>query len=118
MATKTDLFEDIAIALDSWTSTLADATTNSAADLRWTEDPEPYRLLQVVLTSSGADRDTIRRVFAEGLRGFAVSLLTILDGGTSLAEMGRLYVVDEDGQKIGEGLHEELVSHLLDTGRL
>jgi hypothetical protein len=41
-----------------------------------------------------------------------------LDGGTSLAEKGRLYVVDERGNRLGEGLHEDFVGYLLETGRL
>jgi len=41
-----------------------------------------------------------------------------MDGGTALAEKGRLYVVDEHGRRIGEGLHEDFVRYLMDTGRL
>jgi hypothetical protein len=118
VATKADLFEDIAGALDSWTEAGVDATTNPAADLQWTEDAEPYRLLQAAIAASNLDPETVRRVFSECLRGFAVSILTVLDGGTALSEKGRLYVVDENGTRIGEGLHGEFVGHLLDTRHL
>ena len=118
MVTKTDFFEDIAVALDSWTATGTSAVTNAAENLQWTDDTEPYRLLQKAFEDSGVGPETVRKVFSECLRGFAVSILTGLDGGTALAEKGRIYVVDGNGEKLGEGLHNEFVGHLIDTGRL
>lgn len=116
MIERKDFFEDIAVALDTWAQTATDATTNPEADLLWVENEGPYRGLQDAL--SGIDESVIREVFAECLRGFAVSLLTGLDGGSALAEKGRLYLVDERGQRLGEGLHNDFVGHLMDTGRL
>ena len=62
--------------------------------------------------------ETVSKVLSECLRGFGVSFLTALDGGTSLAEKGRLYVVDERGNRLGDGLHEDFVGYLMETGRL
>lgn len=118
MTTKNDLFEDIAVALDSWMKAVVDATTNPTSGLQWTEDSDPYRMMQAAIRASNVDPESIRLIFSECFRGFAVSMLTILDGGSALAEKGRLYVVDEGGKKIGEGLHEDFVGYLIDTGRL
>lgn len=116
--TKSDLFEDIAESIDSWTEAASDALTKPDADLIWVDEQEPYQRLQRALAAAGVDGDDLRKVLAECLRGFAVSILTAVDGGTALAEKGRVYLVDGDGNNLGEGLHDDFVSHLLDTGRL
>lgn len=116
--TKSDLFEDIAVSMDSWTDAASDALTKPGADLIWVEEQETCQKLQRALIAAGVDGDDLKKVFAECLRGFAVSILTAVDGGTALAEKGRGYLVDGDGNNLGEGLHDDFVSHLLDTGRL
>jgi hypothetical protein len=118
VTTKSDLFEDIATALDSWTEVGVDATTNRDSDLQWTEDAAPFLTLRSAIETGKVDAEIVRHVLSECLRGFAVSILTILDGGTALAERGRLYVVDENGTRVGEGLHGDFVGHLIDAGRL
>lgn len=117
-ATKSDFFEDIAVAMDSWVEATSGALSKPNADLVWVEDEAPYRNIQQMLAGNRAADDDLKQVLAECLRGFAVSILTALDGGTALAEKGRLYLVDADGHKLGEGLHGDFVNHLLDTGRL
>lgn len=46
------------------------------------------------------------------------SALVTLDGGSASAEVGRVYLVDEDGAHAPDGLHEFFVDHLFDSGRL
>jgi hypothetical protein len=116
MADRIDFFEDIALAMETWVESATDALTNPAADLKWTDDQSQYKELPQHLAS--ADRSVVRAALTECLRGFAVSMLTALDGGTALAEKGRLYLVDETGQRLGEGLHSEFVGYLMDTDRL
>jgi hypothetical protein len=118
MLAKERLFKDLAKALQYWTETMVEATTDPTADLSWTEDSDPYQAIQAVLAANKVTPEVMQRVFAEGLRGLAVSFLTIMDGGSALSEKGRLYVVDEDGARIGEGLHDDFVSHLIAIGRL
>jgi uncharacterized membrane protein len=57
-------------------------------------------------------------VLSECFRGLLVSMLTALDGGTALAENGRIYLVNERGEKLGAALHEDFVAFLMETGRL
>lgn len=118
MVTKFDLFEDMAVALESWTNAAAEAVTNQRADLQWVDTEEPYKKLQMALASSEVEASSVKLVFAECLRGFATSLFTALDGGTALAEKGRIYLVDENGRMLGEGLHEDFVAYLIKSGRL
>lgn len=118
MVTKQDLFEDVALAMDSWTAAGTEATTNPAANLEWADDAGPYRVLQAAFAESKVDPGVVRRVLSECFRGFAVSIFTALDGGSASAVKGRLYLVDDSGRKVGEGLHAEFVGHLIDTGRL
>jgi len=116
--TKLDLFEDIAVSMESWTSTASKALTDPHVTLEWVEEQEPYRKLQQALKNSNVESEDVAKIFSECFRGFAVSLLTALDGGTALSEKGRLYVVDEEDTPLGEGLHDDFVGYLLDTGRL
>lgn len=118
MATKEHLFEDVSQALDTWVSTATDSLTKQDAQLAWTDDAAPYRAISEALTSAGVASDAVRAVLSESMRGLAHSIFVVLDGGTSLAEHGRLHVVDEQRQSIGEGLHEGFVAHLLRSGRL
>lgn len=116
--TQTDFFEDIAISMEHRTKVVSIALTNPHAELEWVEEQEPYRRIQHALENSGVAIEDVAKVVSECLRGFSVTLLTALDGGTALAEKGRLYVVDKEGTRLGEGLHDDFVGHLLDTGRL
>lgn len=116
--TKSDLFEDIAESMDSWVVAATEALTIPGNDLVWVEDQEPYQRLQHVLANATGSGDDLKKVFAECLRGFAVSVLTTIDGGSASGEKGRVHLVDEDGSSLGEGLHEYFVDHLFDTGRL
>lgn len=45
-------------------------------------------------------------------------MLTVIDGGTSSAEKGRLYLVDSNQSPLGEELHQDFVGYLLDTGKM
>ena len=116
--TKTDLFEDIAIAMEWWVTEVSSALTVSNAPIDWVEAQEPYKRLQSVLAGSSTSREDVQSVFRESLLGFAVSFLTVLDGGTASAEKGRMYLVDAAGQHLGEGLHDDFVSYLMESGRL
>ncbi|WP_041942854.1 hypothetical protein [Variovorax paradoxus] len=116
--TKIDLFEDIAVSMEFWTKSASKALTDRHANLGWVEEEEPYKKIQEALMDSGVNELDVAKVFSELFRGFAVSFLTALDGGTALAEKGRIYVVDENDVRLGEGLHQDFVGHLLDTGRL
>ena len=118
MATKMDLFEDLAGALDYWTAVSSEALTNRDTKLEWVEDDVPYREIQNAFATAGVSDATVAKVLSECLRGYCVSLLTALDGGTALADKGRIYLVDERDNHLGEGLHDDFVGYLMDTGRL
>ncbi|MDP2229085.1 MAG: hypothetical protein Q8J78_16595 [Moraxellaceae bacterium] len=115
---KCEFFEDIAESMEYWGEAVSDALEKSDADLSWVEEKEPYQRIQHALSNSGVSGDDLKQVLSECLRGFAVSILTSIDGGTTLAEKGRIYLVDADGKSLGDGLHDAFVRHLLDTGRL
>ena len=116
--TKLDLFEDIASSMDFWVDAASEALTNADSDLTWVEEQEPYQKLRGLLIDAEVNPEDIEKILKECLRGFAVSILTAIDGGTALAEKGRVHLVDSDGVGLGEGLHEEFVGYLLDSGRI
>jgi hypothetical protein len=118
MVTKTDLFEDIAIAIESWASAASEAMTSPDANLQWVDAEEPYKAIQQALEKGGVSTAVAKAVLSECFRGFAVSILSTLDGATALAEKGRVYLVDDRGRRFVGGLHDDFVSYLLESGRL
>lgn len=118
MATKYDFYEDAAVALEHWADIASKAVTNKEANLEWVDAREPYEIIQDVVIKSGLDTAVFRNIFHECLRGFAVSILTVVDGGTALSEKGRVYLVNEDGLSLSDSLHDDFISYLLDTNRL
>ena len=68
--TKSDLFEDIAVSMDSWVVAASEALIKPEPDLVWVEEPELYQRLQRTLATAGVMRMTsgrsLRNVF-EGL---------------------------------------------------
>lgn len=118
MPDRNAFFEDLANAMDSWVKESVDAVVNEKADLLWTDREDCFKRLQEIFSENDAEKTDVEQVFSECFRGLAVSFLTILDGGTALADTGRLYLVDEEGRSLGEGLHDDFVTYLLETGRL
>lgn len=119
MVTRNDFFEDLAVAMDLWAASACKALTQSAAQLNWTDDREAFSRVQVALKNGGAAESDVRQVLGEILRGMCVSMLTVIDGGTSCASKGALRLVDEDSNLLGDGdLHDEYVGYLIETKRL
>lgn len=118
MDRKTAFFEDMARELETWGKTASEALTREDADLIWTEFPEAFGQVRQALQAAGVSPKQTRRVLDECFRGLAVSFLTIIDGGTKMAESGRVRLVDKNRASLGEGLHDDFVGHLLRAGRL
>lgn len=118
MESREDLFEDMASALESWLKVTLLALSDSGADLAWTDSEPSFHRVREGLVASEVDEADMSSVLSETLRGLAISFLTILDGGTKLTEKGRVYLVDEAGSRLGNGLHDDFVSYLIDSGRL
>lgn len=119
MNKKKEFFEDLSIALESWINISSEAISNKNANLNWTDNENSFIRLQEALSGNMAlENEDLRRVFSECLMGLVVSFLSILDGGSKLAESSRIYLTDEFGNRLGEGLHDEFISYLIETGRL
>ncbi|MFH0133207.1 hypothetical protein ACGLHS_23560 [Variovorax sp. VaC1] len=85
---KTDLFEDLATAMESWTTIASKALTDREANLKWVEAEQPYHEIRNALVAGGVSEETVSKVFSECLRGLCVSFLTALDGGHPLRKRG------------------------------
>lgn len=112
MSKEIALFEDLIEAVDSWASAAAMCLTNEASDDIWVENRSDFTVLRTALIANGVSEAAVQSALRECLRGVAHSFLCILDGATKLSDTGRLYVVDEAGTPLGEGLHEEFSSYL------
>lgn len=115
MELKNLFFKDLASAQDYWARVGADSITSMEADLIWTQNEDAFRSLQTLLHDKGASHE-VRIVLQELMYGFAHSVLCILDGATEMASHGRVYAVDEVGNRLGEGLHEEYPGFLFERG--
>ena len=118
MTSRSRLFEDISAAADYWTGIGTDAITNTESDLRWVDDRQPFETLQKALGGSDAHSAAVRKALFECLVGFSNSVMAVFDGATELAESGRIYLVDSKGVRLKDGLGQDLMAHLKETGRL
>ena len=65
----------------------------------------------------GVSQPPLERALREALLTQIHSFLVALDGGSKLAEQGRLYLTDHHGQFVGDGLHELFFEYLADEDR-
>jgi len=114
---KERILEEFAKQLDYWVEESVKATTDATANLEWSENEDEFRKIQKLTQSGQLDKITLRKIIEEILRGYTVSLFTVFDGGTSLAEEIDLSLVTGKGEQVGE-LHDEFVMHLVNSGRL
>ncbi len=108
--------EDLAVvedrARESAVGALRDPTTAT-----WVTDAAALSRLRERL-GDDAGVEAFASVVAEFVHVALHSALVTIDGGSASAEVGRVHLVDDAGESLGEGLHELFVDHLFDTGRL
>lgn len=114
---KEQLLEDFAKQLDYWVKEAVKSSVDEEADLNWSERAQAFRAFQAAVANGAISKKTLEEVFEEVLRGFAVSMFTVIDGGTEFSQTERLSLVGEAGNSYGE-FHDEFVMHLIKTGRL
>lgn len=118
-STKERFFEDLAAATDWWIASTCDLLVDPEADDTAVSNSESFRRIARALVREGVPRTDLEKALAESMRGLAMSFLTILDGGTKLAETGRVRLIDDTTKKaVGEGLHEQFIGYLMDSGRV
>ena len=109
------VFEDLALICDLSWSTARDALVDGS--LAWTDRPDAFERLRS-LVKSPEDVDAFATAVQEFVHVALHSMLVIVDGGSASAEVGRVRLVDETGESLGDGLHEVFVDHLFETERL
>lgn len=117
MKKKELVLEEFAKNLDYWVRETVTASTDPDADLTWTENADCFRKIQSLAQEHLIDEKILGKVFEEVLRGYTVSLFSVIDGGSALAEKLQLELRYDDGGTVGE-LHDEFVMHLISSGRL
>ena len=118
-STKERFFEDLATATDWWVASTCNLLVDPEADDVAVSNGESFRRVARALVREGVARVDLEKALAESMRGLAMSFLTILDGGTKLAETARVHLIDDTTKKaIGEGLHEQFMGYLMDSGRV
>lgn len=109
------VFEDLAVTRDHAAKSAASVLSGEIP--MWVNNVEALELLRAALHTPeqvAAFAATVELLVDTALH----SVLVTLDGGSASAEVGRVYLVDEDGAHAPDGLHEFFVDHLFDSGRL
>jgi hypothetical protein len=120
MINKNYFFEDIANQLNYWIDSSFSSMTNENEDLIWTDNQSAFEKTQKIFSENKLEGSEyqLRQVLSECLRGYTISLLSVLDGTSELSNRGRVYLVDDSGARLGEGLHDEFITYLIDNGQL
>ncbi|MFZ6682092.1 hypothetical protein [Undibacterium sp. Tian12W] len=114
MTKKEEFFQDIGGAIEAWAEVASKELTDPNFSSTWADSQEPFKQLQQVFFSNNIPKEVVTEMFVECFQGLAHSFLCILDGATALSDTGRIYVVDEDGIELGDGLHEEFEDYFFD----
>jgi hypothetical protein len=117
MTSERALFEQLASNLEYWTETAVESLSNPSAPAKWPENPDAFRAVSERLNDPDV-RASFRTAIGEVLRGHLHSVLVALDGGSAMAETTTLALVDQNGKKLPEGLHELFLDYLAETDRL
>lgn len=108
-------FEDLAVIRDSaWVS--AQAALLDDGNM-WVSDIAAFERLRSTLRSD-EDVESFTTAIEEFVHIAIHSVLVAIDGGSASAEVGRVQLVDENAESLGDGLHELFVDYLFETGRM
>lgn len=110
-------FDELANTLERWSDTATKALMLDDARLGWTDAPDNFVAVRAALRSQGIDPQVIRSVVYNILRTYTQGVLLIVDGATQLAEYCQIDIVDNDGNTLGEGLHDYFTMYLADRKR-
>ena len=111
-------FEDLSRELDFWVNRTAEVATQPTSELTgWRDYEAPFDRLQQVLQSP-QDKAALRAVLLAGMSGLLHSVMATFDGATQLADEFTVTLITSSGEELGPGLHELLIEHLYETGRL
>jgi uncharacterized protein (DUF2267 family) len=108
-------FRDLAGVRDHAAAKAREALADDPA--AWTAVPAAFERLRSKLDSP-EDAQAFAAAVEEFVDVVLHSVLVAIDGGSASAEVGRVWLVDEAGESLGEGLHELFVDYLFDTGRM
>jgi len=112
---RSAFLEDLAVVRDDAARHAREALT-SERSMRVEQSGVFHRLSSVL--DSPEDIEAFALAVQEVVHVALHSTLVAIDGGSASAEVGRVWLVGEDGQSLGEGLHELFIDHLFGTGRM
>lgn len=108
-------FEDLAVIRDRSASSAREALAGDGPV--WAEHPHAFDRLRLRVRSP-EDIEAFATAVEEFVHVALHSALVVVGGGAASAEVGRVRLVGEDGEPLGEGLVELFVDHLFASGRL
>jgi hypothetical protein len=114
--TRVLYLEDVADSVENWRRSACDLVfaPNPVREKLLLEDDERRGLERIrsALQVGGISTEEWSRFVSSLLDGLAHSMMVGLDGGTRLAEVATVQLVDGQGHSLGDGLHEELLGYI------
>lgn len=83
----------------------------------WVENHQAAEVLRGAL-SAPEHLEALATLVREVVHSALHSALVSIDGGSESAEVGQLDLVDAQGARLGDALHERYVDYLFETGRM
>jgi hypothetical protein len=112
MEMRAAFFDELANTLERWTDSATKALTQDDARLGWTNAADDFLAVRNALRNQGVNAQGVRSVVYNTLRAYTHGVLLIIDGATQLAEHGQISIVDEEGNSLGEALHDYFTMYL------
>lgn len=109
-------FEDLAGIEDGAMGSVREVLASAEIPI-WVESEDAVMTLRAALTTP--DQVDAMAAFVKERVHTAIDLVLVaIDGGLASADIGRVYLTDEHGRSLGDGLPQAYGEHLLDTGRM
>ena len=116
MDIQKEMFRNLLQIKDYWVSESVKSIACDS-DLLWSDFEHEYKLLHSKLVLE-EDIRSYEKVVGELVKGVIHSILVMIDGGDSLADIFKLDLIDQETKeslKDGIALHEEFMGYLIDV---
>ena len=112
---KNRMFADMAQCIEDLSLHFSDASLRTSEPTTQLESDESFLRMSAALVTAGIPPLELKRLLGRMFRLQAHSFLVMLDGGSQLADQGRVFLKDDLGESVGEGLHEAFYDFLDDA---
>lgn len=119
MTLRDAFFYDIASSLRRYKGELARSLLADSDYVKWLGNSHDMSVVRSALVNANVPSAAVERVVAGFLVAYTAKIMAILDGSTSIANIGQVDIVDAESRlSIGGGLLDEFMEKALNEWRL